>query len=149
MIGDLSFVSGDCGPSSAFACSICFLEEGAFSSHLILDGISLDGECSFTVESGVFVVVVVAVSVGLRIGTNADLTTSICSSSESSSDDECMDCSFVEFNSMEELILWAVDWLLDGGLDEEFLEEAGDSLELCSCVAVELEVFIGWAPRIP
>lgn len=72
---------------------------------MILIGISRSGECSLTVESGVVVVVIVAVIDGLRIGTNADFTTSICSSSESS-DDECDEWSFVEFNSMEELILW-------------------------------------------
>jgi hypothetical protein len=80
------------------------MEEGALSSHLILMGNSRIGECSFTVESGVLEVVIVAVIVGLRIGTNADFTTSICSSSESS-DDECDECSFVEFSSIDELIL--------------------------------------------
>lgn len=80
----LSFVSGD----PAFSWRISFLDDGALSSDLIFGGISLDGECSLTVESGVFVVVIVAVSVGLRMGTKADLTTSICSSSESS-EDEC------------------------------------------------------------
>lgn len=84
--GDLSLVSGDAG--FAFSCSESFFDDGAFSSHLIFVGISRDGECSLTVESGVFVVVIVAVSDGLRMGTNADLTTSMCSSSESS-DDEC------------------------------------------------------------
>lgn len=79
-------MSGDPGP--AFSWRISFLDDGAFSSHLIFGGISRDGECSLTVESGVFVVVIVAVSVGLRMGTKADLTTSICSSSESS-EDEC------------------------------------------------------------
>ena len=79
-----------------------------------------------TVESGVVVVVIVADIDGLKIGINADLTTSICSSSESS-DEECDEWSFVEFNSMEELIL------LDGGLDVEFLEEAGDNRELFIC----------------
>ena len=90
MVGDfVIFVSiGECGPSKAFSCSIGFFDEGALSSHLILIGISLNGECSFTVESGVEVVVIVAVIDGLNIGTKADFTTSICSSSESS-DDEC------------------------------------------------------------
>lgn len=50
------------------------------------------------------VVVLVADKVGLRIGTKADFTTSMCSSSDSS-DDECDECSFVEFNSTDELIL--------------------------------------------
>ena len=109
MVGDLSFVSGECGPSGAFPCSNCFLEEGALSSQRIFGGISRDGECSFTVESGVFVVVVDAIRVGRRIGTNADLTTSMCSSSESSSEDECIDCSLVELSSMDEFILWVVD----------------------------------------
>lgn len=109
MVGDLSFVSGDWGPSGAFPCSICFLEEGALSSQRIFGGISRDGECSFTVESGVFVVVVDAVKVGRSIGTKADFTTSMCSSSESSSEDECMDCSLVELSSMDEFILWAAD----------------------------------------
>lgn len=64
-----------------------FFDDGALSSHLILCGISLDGDCSLTVESGVEVVVIVAVNEGRRIGTNADFTTSICSSSESSDDE--------------------------------------------------------------
>lgn len=81
-----------------------FLDDGALSSHLIFGGISRDGDCSLTVESGVFVVVMVAVKLGLRIGTNADFTTSICSSSESS-DDECDECSCVELSSIDELIL--------------------------------------------
>lgn len=99
------FVSGDCEPSCvAFSCSCSFLDDGALSSHLILMGISLEGEISLTVESGVEVVVTVAESAGLRIGTNADFTTSICSSSESS-DDECDECSLVELSSIDELIL--------------------------------------------
>lgn len=88
-MGDFSFVSGDCKPlSTDFSCRLSFFDDGALSSHFIFCGISREGECSLTVESAVFVVVIVAVSDGLRIGTNADFTTSICSSSESS-DDEC------------------------------------------------------------
>lgn len=53
-------------------------------------------------------VVFVAGNVGRRIGTNADFTsalsTSMCSLSESS-DDERDEWSFVEFRSIEELIL--------------------------------------------
>lgn len=115
-------MSGDLGPSGAFSCSTNFFDDGAFNSHFILIGISRIGECSLTVESGVVVVVIVAVIVGLSIGTNADFTTSICSSSESS-DDECDEWSFVEF--IDELIL-----LFVGGLDVEFLEDAGDSRAL-------------------
>lgn len=50
------------------------------------------------------VVVIVADKDGRRIGTKADFTTSICSSSESS-DDECEECSWVELSSIDELIL--------------------------------------------
>lgn len=134
MVGDLSFVStGECGPSLARSCSSGFLELGALSSHLILIGISRSGECSRTVESGTVVVVMVAVIVGLRIGTKADFTTSICSSSESS-DDECDEWSFVELSSMDELILWlGVDWLFEGGLEVELREETGESRAPFDC----------------
>lgn len=89
IVGDFSLVSGEVGAScGALSWRLSFFDEGAFSSHLIFIGISREGDCSFTVESGVVVVVMVAVSDGRRIGTNADLTTSIGSSSESS-DDEC------------------------------------------------------------
>lgn len=71
---------------------------------MIFCGISRDGECSLTVESGVVVVVIVADNDGRRIGTKADFTTSICSSSESS-EDECDECSCVELSSIDELIL--------------------------------------------
>lgn len=78
------------------------------SSLLIFRGISRDGSSSLTVESGVVVVVIVADSVGRRIGTKADFTmsseTSMCSSSELS-DDECDEWSFVELSSIDELIL--------------------------------------------
>lgn len=98
-------MSGDCEPScDGFSCSCSFFDDGALSSHLILIGISRVGEFSLTVESGVEVVVMVAESVGRRIGTKADFTTSICSSSESS-DDECDECSCVELSSIDELIL--------------------------------------------
>lgn len=90
--------------ASGLSCIESFLLDGAFNSHLILTGISRVGECSLTVESGVVVVVLVAVREGLKIGTKADLTTSMCSSSESS-DDECDECSLVEFSSTDELIL--------------------------------------------
>lgn len=141
MAGDfVIFVSiGEWGPS----CSIGFFDEGALSSHLILIGISLNGECSFTVESGVEVVVMVAVMEGLKIGTNADFTTSICSSSESS-DDECEEWSLVELNSIEELILWfGVDWLFEGGLDVEFLDDAGDNRAPFDCSPMEVPP-MGW-----
>jgi hypothetical protein len=52
----------------------------------------------------VVVVVIVADNDGRRIGTKADFTTSICSSSESS-EDECDECSCVELSSIDELIL--------------------------------------------
>jgi hypothetical protein len=74
------------------------------SSHLIFCGISREGDCSLTVESGVVVVVIVADKDGRNIGTKADFTTSICSSSESS-DDEWEECSCVELSSIDELIL--------------------------------------------
>lgn len=83
IVGDLIFVSGDPDRS----CRWSFFDDGAFNSHLIFWGISRDGDCSLTVESGVDVVVMVAVSDGLRIGTKADFTTSICSSSESSDEE--------------------------------------------------------------
>lgn len=60
---------------------------------------------------------------GRRIGTNADLTTSMCSSSESES------C-----RSMDELSLWCEWWcdedvgLLELGLDEETGDRRDDSL---------------------
>lgn len=86
-------MSGDLEISRfARSCRRSFFDDGALSSHLIFRGISRSGEFSLTVESGVLVVVMVAVSDGRRMGTNADFTTSICSSSESS-EEECDECS--------------------------------------------------------
>lgn len=67
--------------------------------------------------------VVVMVCCGRRIGTKADFTTSMCSSSESSDD-----CSLVELSSMELLILGAKVLVesCGGGLDEELRDEAGE-----------------------
>lgn len=55
-----------------------------------------------------------------RIGTKADLTTSICSSSESS--ESCVDC-----KSIDVFIILCAD---DGGLDDDGRDEAGDSLDV-------------------
>lgn len=102
-------VVGEVLARGAISCT-GFLVLGAFKSHFCRGGLGdplvpvEDSGESITISS--LAVVVMVECCGLKIGTNADLTTSMCSSSESWSDD----CSFVEFNSRELLILPRRRW---------------------------------------
>lgn len=130
MVGDVELLFRDV----VVSWHINFLLDGAFNSHLVLGGLGDEppvddsGESITISNFAVVVIVVVLFVVGRKIGTNADLTTSICSSSESWSED----CSFVEFNSMELFILPNCMWdgCDKGGLDDEFLDEAGDNRDV-------------------
>lgn len=98
-------------------CRLGFLLDGAFRSHLLRGGGVVLPSCMVVVESA-------CSSLGRRMGTNADLTTSICSSSESS--ESC--------RSMDEFSLWCDEdvGLLELGLDEETGERRDDSVaKLC------------------
>lgn len=124
MAAGFSFVStvGECG-RGAVSC-IGLREDGALSSYfsavLSRDGDDVSDILSSTVESAFSCLAGPNAADRLRIGTNADLTTSICSSSESSEEFPWM-----ELISSEELILW--DMLCDdGGLDEDGRDEAGE-----------------------
>lgn len=75
---------------------------------------------SCTVESGMLTIGLLMT--GRRIGTNADLTTSMCSSSESSSD-----CSWFELISIDEFIFIEILCADEGGLDDDGRDEAGDN----------------------
>lgn len=69
----------------------------------------------------------------LRIGTKADLTTSMCSSSESSEEFSCVDVM-----SREELILlWEC---VDGGLEEDGRDEAGERCAELRWSAAEVDI---------
>lgn len=117
--GFVSLVSGDWG-CGAMMCRLGFLLDGAFRSHLLRGG-----GVVLPSWTGEWVVVESACSsLGRRMGTNADLTTSICSSSESS--ESC--------RSMDEFSLWCDEdvGLLELGLDEETGERRDDSVaKLC------------------
>lgn len=73
-----------------------------------------------------------ALGFGRKIGTNADLTTSICSSSESSDSATSTDslCLIV-------MVMLCCD---DGGLDDDGLDEAGDKRDVLKCSGVWLEI---------
>lgn len=78
---------------------------------------------------------------GRRIGTNADFTTSIGSSSESSSE-----CSWLEPISIDEFIFIEILCADDGGLDDDGRDDAGDKrdeLRLSEDGTDDVELFCG------
>ena len=68
---------------------------------------------------------------GLRIGTNADLTTSICSSSDSS-----------DSLSMDMFILIRSLCADDGGLDDDGRDDVGDKRDVLKCSGVRMIVVL-------
>lgn len=113
------FVSGDRGPPGAISWA-GLRDDGAFKSHF---GRSFVGMGSCTVESAIPMMDCVLLGLRWRIGTNADFTTSICSSSESS--ESCVDCTSADVFIFAEIL--CAD---DGGLEDDGLDDAGDSLEV-------------------
>lgn len=79
-----------------------------------------------------------AVGFGRKIGTNADLTTSICSSSESSD----------SFISMEMFILIRSLCADDGGLDDDGRDDVGDSRDVLRCSGVRFEMIVDSDDRL-
>lgn len=113
------FVSGDRGLPGAISWA-GLRDEGAFRSHF---GRSFVGMGSCTVESAMPMMDCVLVGLRWRIGTNADFTTSICSSSESS--ESWVDCTSIDMLTFADIL--CAD---DGGLEDDGLDDAGDSLEV-------------------
>lgn len=115
-----------------------FRDDGAFNSHFDVDLGGVSGEdladSTSTVESAFSNFGIVDThDVLLSIGTNADLTTSICSSSESSAADEF---SWHELISNDEFIF--IDILcVDGGLDDDGRDDAGDR-----CAELKCSIFV-------
>lgn len=126
MVAGFSLVSPD--DLAAVSCIIGFRDDGALSSHFMAGTVirltvlvSSKSMASSTVESAFSNLGIdVAVVDRLSIGTKADFTTSMGSSSESSDEWSC-----IEFISSDEFIF--IDILCwDGGLDDDGRDEAGD-----------------------
>lgn len=123
------FVSGDRDPSCVVEWCTDFRDDGAFNSHRCFDWlfiISISIGLSWTVESAT--PTIDCVWLGRKIGTKADFTTSICSSSESSDE-----IPLFEWISTDVFILIDILWPDDGGLDDDGRDETGDTLDVFKC----------------
>lgn len=116
----ISFVSGDLD-FGAISCP-GFRDEGAFSSHFGRFVASTGLSC--TVESGISIIGGGLIGGGLNIGTKADFTISSSDSSD--------EFSLLELISMEEFILFDI-LVVDGGLEDDGREDAGDKRDELSC----------------
>lgn len=121
-------MSGDFGPVGAVSCNCFLFDGGAFNSQRNLGGGgSIIVSLSCTVESAISTTfgITVVVKFGRSIGTNADLTTSICSSSESS----VQLWSWLDGISFDEFILIVIVCVDGGGDDDDGRDDAGDKRE--------------------
>lgn len=123
-------VSGDRGPVGAVSCIPDFRDDGAFKSHRTRGADDVSIWSVMVVESAT-PTIDWADGFGLKIGTNADFTTSICSSSESSD-------SFISI-VMFILISLCAD---DGGLEDDGRDDVGDKRDVLRCSGVWFEIVL-------